>query len=86
MLFGGLSDALQIPAGFWSFLHMPVDSRGIKFGRDISKNYNSRGHKFWWNQFILELTLECSPECTRMECTGIQSLEFLLILIRFIFI
>jgi len=56
----GLSDALKIPARFWSFLQILVDSRGIKFGRDISQNYNSRGHKFWQNKFILELTPECS--------------------------
>jgi hypothetical protein len=29
--FQGLSDALQIPAGFRSFLRIPVDSGGIKF-------------------------------------------------------
>jgi len=78
---GGLSDAPQIPAGFQSFLQIPVDFRGINFGRDISQNYNSGGHKFQQNTFIPELTLECSP-----ECTGIWSPEYLLILIRFILI
>jgi len=77
----GLSDTLQIPARFQSFLQILVDSGGIKFGRDISQNYNSGVHKFQQNKFILELTLECS-----LECTGIQSLEYLLILIIFVFI
>ena len=44
---------------------IPVDSGGIKFGRD---NYNSGGCKFPWNKFILELALECSPEFIGMEC------------------
>ena len=82
----GLSHALHIPAGFRSFLRILVDSGGIKFGRDICQNYNSRGHKFWQNTFIPELTPECSPECTGTECTGIRYPEYLLILIRFIFI
>jgi len=60
-------------------LRFLLDSRGINFGRDISQNYNSGGHKFQQNTFILELTAECSP-----ECTGIQSLEYSLISILLI--
>ena len=67
-LVGGLSDALHIPAGFRSFLRIPVDSGGIKFGRDISQIYNSGGCKFQWNYFIPELAPECSPEFTGTEC------------------
>ena len=66
--YGGLSDALHIPAGFRSFLRIPVDSGGIKFGRDISQIYNSGGCKFQWNYFIPELAPECSPEFTGTEC------------------
>ena len=29
---------MLISAGFWSFLQNPVESRGIKFGRDTSQN------------------------------------------------
>jgi hypothetical protein len=49
------------------YIFLP-DSEGIKFGRDISQNYYSGGHKFQQNKFILKLTLECSPECTGTEC------------------
>ena len=63
-----------------------LDSGGIKFGRDISQIYNSWGCKFWWNYFIPELALECSPECTGTEWTGIRSLDYLLILIRIIIV
>ncbi|EDR05191.1 uncharacterized protein LACBIDRAFT_330008 [Laccaria bicolor S238N-H82] len=34
----GLYHAPLIPAGFWSFLWNPAESRGIKFGRDTSQN------------------------------------------------
>ena len=35
---GALINAPLIPAGFWSFLRNPVESGGIKFGRDTSQN------------------------------------------------
>ena len=35
---GALIDAPLIPAGFRSFLQNPVESGGIKFGRDTSQN------------------------------------------------
>jgi hypothetical protein len=58
----GLSDALQVPAGFrWTLEELDL-------AETPSQNYYSGGYKFWWNKFIPELVLECSPECTGMEC------------------
>ena len=48
-----LIDAPLIPAGFRSFLRNPVESGGIKFGRDTSQNdilgdrYSSGMMSFW---------------------------------------
>jgi hypothetical protein len=62
---GGLSDALQIPAGFRSFLWIPEE---FNLAETPSQNYYSGGYKFQWNEFILELAPECSPEFTGTEC------------------
>ena len=53
---GGLYPAPQIPAG------------GIIFGRGPSQICHSGGNLFRRNRAIPELTPECSPECTGMEC------------------
>ena len=83
---GGVVLVVEVLVMPLRFLLDSGHSGGINFGRDISQNYNSSGHKFRRNTFIPELTPECSPECTGMECTGIQSPEYLLILIIFMFI
>ena len=55
------------------YIFLP-DSGGIKFGRDISQNYNSGGmNSFWnWHQNVPWNSQE-------WNATGIQSLEYSLI-------
>src|SRR6266702_4066319 len=81
-ILGGLYHVPQIPAGFQSFQRIPVDSGGIKNGREASQHCHSRGHIFRGNKAIPELRLECSPGITRTECdwnpyTGINKLPYM---------
>ncbi|EDR11753.1 uncharacterized protein LACBIDRAFT_323917 [Laccaria bicolor S238N-H82] len=69
---GGLISAPLIPAGIRSFLRIPVDSGGMKFGREACYFCHSGALPFRRNLGIPELTPECSAGLTGTEWNGIR--------------